>query len=144
MKRYIVLIIFFWLILSFYFITIFAVSAVHAGDWTKQDIALEGLWQVTNVIDTATTLNLVRRYDEGFYERHPLWADAHPSRNRVITGFATNALLHVALVNILPDEIPLWNTSWSIKPKRIFQSITIGVSTGCVENNFAIGLKGTF
>ena len=99
--------------------------------WNKREVILEATWQAIHVLDWGTTLDLQRQPDR-YYEINPLLG-RHPSRDAVNAYMAGGAIFHLGVTHILPPSCrPYW------------QGITIGISSVCVINNFAVGLRVRF
>lgn len=110
-------------------------------NWNTEEIVLESTWQVLHILDWGTTLNIVDRQNEGYYELNPILGE-HPSRSKVNLYMFAGAVLHPIIVHYLPRDLEILGIN--LKPKRSFQGISIGMSGGCVINNFSIGLKWEF
>jgi protein tyrosine phosphatase len=97
--------------------------------WTWEDTALEGTLYILSWMDMAQTLQMSRRYDEGYYEMNPLLGK-HPSRAKIIGANVVGLSLHTYIATQMP------------KPHRtIWQGFWIGVEGDCVNHNLKAGLK---
>ncbi len=102
----------------------------HA-EWNKGDTAREVAWQGIHVIDWGQTLEIAR-HPEKYHELNPILG-RHPSVGRVNVYMGLSALGHLGMSYILPKKARLY-----------WQYISIGVSAGCVVNNYKIGLGVKF
>jgi hypothetical protein len=84
---------------------------------------LEGVFQLLNIADAATTIDLLHR---GYQERNPLLGK-HPSDGAVIGQTVAIALLHAAGTSFLQDHAPGAVKLWEIS--------TITVKASCVGWN---------
>jgi hypothetical protein len=112
----------------------------RADDWTRSEIAGEILWQALHLIDWGHTRYIADNPDE-YYEINPILGD-HPDKRRVDTYMAVSALLHPVITGILPKETEI--LGFKIKPRAIWQSISIGISAGLVMHNASIGIQIEF
>ena len=121
------------IILVFFAILLCVFGDAHAADrWDKQDVELEVTWEVLHAVDWGTTLDITRRYDEGYYESNPILG-RHPSAGTVNVYMGAWALLHPVITHYLPGKYrPYW------------QLITIGVSGGAAASNINLGLNVKF
>jgi hypothetical protein len=115
-------------------------SVSHAGDaMTRQEWTLEGLYQVGNLMDLGTTLDIQNH--SGYYERNPLMGD-YPSNSQVYLSMLLGAVLHPLMTSILPEH---WVVGgYDLKPRYNWQRMSIGLKWGCVTNNFQVGLSMRF
>jgi hypothetical protein len=129
---------------KFIFIMVFIFSfpfISYSGEkWSKTDIALETTWQVINIMDWRQTVQIANN-PEQYNENNPILG-IHPSEQYVNTYFLIGAILHPIVTEMLPVKYRLWGVD--VKPKTIWQSISIGMSGACVVNNFSIGLSVNF
>jgi hypothetical protein len=121
-------------------------SCRAADNWTTLDTKLEITWQVTNLLDLGTSLNISNRpdkYHEAFIAA--LFISKHPSREQTYIYFGVGAGAHYVVSRLLPTSGHfLWVPNWRWNPRRSWQFVTIGASGGCVVNNFSIGLTLDF
>ena len=103
----------------------------HASDWSKEDTAREAVWISLHTIDWGQTLEIARHPKE-FYELNPVLGK-HPSVGNVNLYMGAAAIIHPAVSYILPKK-------W----RKVWQYISIGVSSTCVINNFHVGLGVKF
>lgn len=113
---------------------------VASDEWTKQDYILEGTWLGIHALDWGTTLDITAS-NEKYKELNPIFGN-HPNRDMVNLLMATGTVAHIFITDFLPRKYNLWG--WEMRPRELWQSITIGMSGGCVINNFAIGLRRNF
>lgn len=112
--------------------TDFELTVAEAADpWSKQDIALEGVYLVFKALDLGQTLDIAAQPDR-YHEINPI-IGPHPSSDRVYAYFITTSLLHIGITHFLPSKYRPW-----------FQGVTIGLSAGCVVHNYSIGLRVRF
>ena len=107
------------------------VSASAFDPWSREDVALETVWQLLHLADWGQTLDLAAQPNK-YYEYNPILG-SHPSRSQVNLYMAASALLHLGVTHVLPSRCRPW-----------FQHVSIGVSGTCVVNNFAVGLSIKF
>jgi hypothetical protein len=113
-------------------LSVFRPFPVLAADpWSKQDIALEGIYLALKTIDMGQTLDIAAQPDK-YYEVNPVLG-RHPSKSAVYAYFLTTSLLHIGITNVLPTKYRPW-----------FQGVTIGLSGACVIHNYSIGLRVNF
>jgi hypothetical protein len=115
-----------------FFILFLMVSPALAADpWSKQDIALEGVYLALKTIDMGQTLDIAGQPDK-YYEVNPVLG-RQPSQSAVYAYFLTTSLLHIGVTHVLPAKYRPW-----------FQGVTIGLSGACVIHNYSIGLQVRF
>jgi hypothetical protein len=114
-------------ILAFVLFFGFARPARAADPWSKQDIALETLWEGIHLMDWSQTRQIATQPDR-YFERNPILGQ-HPSKQYVNVYMLSGAVLHPVVTNFLPK-----------KYRPYFQGISIAMSGTCVVNNFSIGL----
>ena len=109
-------------------------SFVHAFE--RQDIeATTGALLIVG--DWATTRNMSKRYNEGYYETGVLLNTVYgrrPSTNQVDLFFALRLLTHYAI----------YKSDLSPDTKSIYYYLTIGDHGYAFGNNLSIGLKVRF
>lgn len=98
-----------------------------ADPWSKQDIALEGVYLVLHLIDWGQTRQIAND-PEHYHEMNPI-IGKHPSTGRVDVYMATSALLHLGVTHFLPKEC-----------RPYFQGVTLAMQGTVVMHNFSIGL----
>lgn len=106
------------------------VSAPAVAQWDAASTQREVLWQIINVLDLGTTLDIENHPE--LYETNPIFGK-HPSRERVYALMVVGAVVHYAV-------------SKALKPKyrRYWQHFTIATSAAYVSNNFSLGLRLRF
>jgi len=109
--------------------------------WTTTDYALEGTWMALHILDWGTTLDITNHPDK-YREMNPIMG-SHPSRQTVNLYMGASALLHPVVSHYLPKKVTLFG-EYEIPLRTTFQAISIGVTGGCVINNFSIGLNLAF
>jgi hypothetical protein len=99
--------------------------------WTGEEKAWLGTAAAFTVTDWATTRDLTRRYNEGYYETNPILGK-HPSTDRVDLHFISFGLAGYFLADYL-DE---WRLPW----------LRIWTTTGIyyTNRNLNLGLKIKF
>ena len=99
--------------------------------WTGEEKAWLGTAVAFTVTDWATTRDLSRRYNEGYYETNPILGK-HPSTDRVDLHFISAGLMGYFLADYL-DE---WRLPW----------LRIWTTTGIyyTNRNLNLGLKIKF
>jgi hypothetical protein len=132
---------------------ILSASPVYAFDirfsgfgekWDKTEKGLGITWQVIHILDWGTTLNIASNPDK-YYELNP-GIGTHPSRARVNLYMASSAILQPIVTHYIPKTtyLEIFGETYKIPTRKAFQSVSIGVSSACVINNFSIGLKLDF
>ena len=117
-------------------------SPAHAFDsWNTEEKIAQGVAIGLTIVDWGQTLYIADNPDR-FYEKQNFMLAKHQSRSSVNLYFATNIILKTAFVHILPRDYNLWG--WNIKPRRIAQSVQIGVSGLNTYRNNQIGIKVGF
>lgn len=109
-------------------------SFAHAFE-TKDAEMLAGAIIIAG--DWATTRDMSKRYNEGFYEKGLVLSSIygkHPSSSQVDLYFAARLLVHYAV----------HKSSLSDDTKRIYYYITIADHGSALKNNLSIGLKVRF
>jgi hypothetical protein len=99
--------------------------------WTGEEKAWLGTAVVFTVTDWATTRNLSRRYNEGYYENNPILGK-HPSTGRVDLYFVSAGLLGYAIADNLNQNRKLFLQGWT------------AVGIFYTNRNLGIGLKMKF
>lgn len=108
------------------------VAPAHAADpWSRQDIALQGVYLVVKALDLGQTLNIVSRPEE-YHEINPILG-RHPSKSAVYAYFLTTTMIHIGITHFLPARCRPW-----------FQGISIAIQGGVVMHNHSIGLRVRF
>jgi len=113
-------------------ILLFPLSSNAADKWTKTEIGLQVLSTGLQIIDWGTTLDIVDREDEGYYELNPLLGK-HPSKGAVNTYFAISVASNILLSHFLSNDGRKW-----------WLSGRIIISGYLINNNYGIGLKVNF
>ena len=108
--------------------------------WNQEEVLLEGMIAGLHIADWIQTLKLSRNLGE-YYERNPV-IGKHPSKGRVNTCMGLFLAGKIIVPHYLPRDYNLWG--WKIKPRKIFQYVTIGVSGYNVGRNYSIGLRFGF
>ena len=98
--------------------------------WSKQDIALEAAYMLVTAADLNQTLQI--KDHPGMIETNPLMGE-HPTDGRIYSHFATCAVLHVLVVDLLPS-----------KYRGMFQMLGIGFESSVVYHNNQLGLSIKF
>lgn len=125
----------------FLLLFLFSPLIANAGEkWSNSDIALESTWQILHILDWRQTIQIARNPDR-YWERNPLLGE-HPSEQKVNLYFLVGAVLHPIVTEVLPNKYNLWGIK--LRPRIIWESVSIGMSGGCVLNNFSIGLGVKF
>lgn len=110
--------------------------AEAADPWTDGDLGREIFWQGLHLIDWGQTVKIAR-HPEDYYESNP-FLGRHPEERRVHQWMISGAALHPIVTHILPRKVSVWG--YKIPLREPWQYVTIGMSLGCVVNNFSIGL----
>ncbi len=124
--------------------------SVAADKWTKQNIIMEGMYQLLHFIDWSQTRYIAKspsssrriidfvdwekkkyvfKYPKPFSEMNPV-IGRHPSVSRVDQYFLITTFLHLAISHYLPEN---YRVAW--------QGMTIFVSGGMVGHNYSVGIK---
>ena len=112
----------------------FSTSTVSAAwqDWSQE----QQRWYVASNIDLladwATTRDLSRRYDEGYYERNVLLG-RRPSTSTVDLYFVTGLIAHYFITDWVRDS-----------NRTMYLKIVTAVEAGAAANNISIGLRLRF
>jgi len=102
------------------------------GDkWTTQDKVLEAIWLGLHTFDYLQTSYIITHPDR-YWEVNPLLG-RHPSHTEVTAYFIIGSLLHIWIVDAVPQE-----------HRKFLQGLAIVVSGTCVFHNFSIGIKMDF
>jgi len=122
---------------------LFSTPAI-ADEWSKLDISREVVWQTVHYMDWMQTRQIARHPEE-YHEENPILGK-HPSVSEVNQYMVASAIGHVIVANYIPDVIRGIGLpeSWASSSRMVFQYVTIGMSGGCVANNFNIGLRVSF
>jgi hypothetical protein len=99
--------------------------------WSKRDYALQATWTVLHVVDWGQTLDIAKNSDR-FHELN-LFIGRHPSVGRVNLLMGLGAVINPTIVHVLPSK-------W----RPYFQGLYLGMTTGCVVNNYNVGLRVNF
>lgn len=117
-----------------------AVNAEAAGDWTKEDVALEAVYATLHVADWAQT-RYIAAHPERYWERNPILG-RHPSDSEVNLYFGATLLAHAAVTHLLPTEASAFGATWN--PRRVWQGVTIGAQAAVVGWNISLGIGMKF
>ncbi|MEK6748520.1 MAG: hypothetical protein AABY83_04860 [Pseudomonadota bacterium] len=101
--------------------------------WTGSDSAFEAAYLLTHVADWGQTRDIAVRCESGRYFETNLVMGRCPNIASVNTYFVSTALLHMGASYLLPAPY-----------RRIFQTGTIGMQIGYINNNANIGLNLRF
>ena len=104
------------------------VSCAGRKPLTKSQWVGEAAWQAIHVLDWGQTLSIADNPDE-YHELNPL-IGRHPSRGKVNTYMLASALIHPLITYAIPTEY-----------RWYWLGGTLTLSSACVINNKAIGLK---
>ncbi len=107
--------------------------------WTKSEIAKEAMWGGLQLMDYRQTMQTARNPDR-FRELNPFLGE-HPSQGEVSAWFMGWAFWHPVITDALPREKTILGSR--IKPRDLWQNLSLAVSGACVINNFSVGLSGT-
>jgi hypothetical protein len=99
--------------------------------WTGEEKAWLGTAAAFTVTDWATTRNLSRRYNEGYYENNPILGK-NPSTDRVDLYFVSAGLLGYVIADNLDQNRKLFLQGWT------------AVEILYTNKNLNIGLKMKF
>jgi hypothetical protein len=99
--------------------------------WTGEEKAWLGTAAAATVADWATTRDLTRRYNEGYYENNPVLGK-NPSTGRVDLYFVSAGLLGYAIADNLDQNRKLFLQGWT------------AVEILYTNRNLNIGLKMKF
>jgi hypothetical protein len=99
--------------------------------WTSEEKAWLGTAAAFTVTDWATTRDLSRRYNEGYYENNPILGK-HPSTGRVDLYFVTAGAIGYLIADNLDQNRTTFLQMWT------------GVSLFYTNRNLNIGLKMKF
>ena len=114
-------------VITIILVTCFLFGCAGNRTWTKQDTAREVTWEILHVVDWQQTRYIANhRYE--YHELNPILG-SHPSERAVNIYMGVSAIAHPIISYALPDPYRKW-----------FQYLSIGVTSGCVINNIAIGI----
>ena len=122
-------------------LTIILITASHSlafDKWNTEEKIAQGVAIGLTIIDWGQTL-YIADHPEQFYEKQNFLMSKHPSRSSVNLYFGLSVIGKTALVHILPRDYNLWG--WNIKPRRIAQSVYIGISGANVYRNYTLDIK---
>lgn len=102
-----------------------------ASNWSKADTNRQIVVTGLHLIDWAQTRQIASEPDK-YYEINPIMGK-HPSKTTVDLYMATSLGGQYLVSNLLKPEY-----------RKFWQYMWIGVKTGCVANNFNLGLTGKF
>ena len=114
--------------------TLLLISTATLADnraWTTEEKAWLGTAVAFTVTDWATTRDLSRRYNEGYYENNPMLGK-HPSTGRVDLYFLTAGFVGYTIADNLDQN------------RKTFLQMWTGVSIFYTNRNLNIGLKMKF
>ena len=100
-------------------------------EWSKRDYILQATWTVLHIVDWGQTLDIAKNPQQ-YHENNPILG-GHPSVGRVNSYMAAGLIINPLIVHVLPSK-------W----RPYFQGLSIGVTTGCVVNNYRVGLHVNF
>ncbi len=118
-------------ILGIILATVLTAVPAQAREWTQEERAWGATLAAVTLADWATTRNLSRRYNEGYYERNPVLG-RHPSTDRVDLHFALGG----AITYFVADSLDQYR-------KPFLMGFT-AIELIMVNNNLNIGLKMRF
>lgn len=108
-----------------------------AENWNRNDTE----WQVASIVlgvaDWLQTRYISKHPDE-YREMNKVLGD-HPSLDKVDLYFASVIVAYTIIAAALPPEAEVFD--YKINPRRICQSVWIGVEGVTVVRNIAIGIK---
>jgi len=107
-------------------------SALAWDSWTPEQRRWYMASNVLLVADWATTRDITRRYDQGYYERNPILG-RQPTKNQVDLYFFSALIGHYFLTDYLKNE-----------NRTIYLQIVTTVEGAVVANNLRIGLRLRF
>lgn len=123
-------------------LALFITVPVQAFDkWNTEEKIAQGVATILTAVDWGQTLYISDNPDR-FYEKQNFLLGKHPSRGSVNLYFGLSMIAKTALVHVLPRDYKLWGMD--IKPRRIAQSVYIGVSGYNTYRNYTIGIKVGF
>ena len=99
--------------------------------WTSEEKAWLGTAAAFTVTDWATTRNLSRRYNEGYYENNPILGK-YPSTGRVDLYFISAGLIGYTIADNLDQNRKMFLQAWT------------AVGIFYTNRNLGIGLKMKF
>jgi len=109
---------------------LFAVIGCASRDpWTRKDTYRHAAMTGLMIIDWRQTRQIADNSDK-YYEANPVLGE-YPNKNEIDLYFASSWILKTGVAYYLPA-----------KYRSYWQYICIGISTGCVVNNYSIGLQG--
>ena len=101
-------------------------------DWDQTTRTMFVASSIAITADWATTRNMTRRYDEGYYELNPILG-THPSRTEVDAYMIGMLVSNYFITDWLPQEYRIFYLGW--------RTITHG---SAAQNNMSIGLRLQF
>lgn len=108
-------------------------DAHAAGGWQDHNTALEVGYQVANVLDMFTTMDI--KNHDNITEQGPAkrFLGENPERLETAVYFAASGALHYAISRALP---PGYREGW--------QAVSLVIEGGYAVNNMKLGLKWTW
>jgi len=100
-------------------------------EWSKRDYTLQATWTVLHIVDWGQTLDIAKNSDK-FHENNPFIGE-RPSVSKVNLYMGSSTIINPLITHVLPSK-------W----RPYFQGLSIGVTTGCVVNNYRLGLNINF
>ena len=131
------------LIAAMFIIPVRCSQATESGDEYRW-VATEAAWQILNYADWMQTRQIARDPDR-YREHNPILGD-HPSLEAVNVYMVVGSAAHLAASYYIPEVMQAAGApdSWVKNSRAVFQYVTIGLTAGCVANNYAIGLRVSF
>lgn len=121
------------LIISLVLILILPFTSLAADEWDKEDFALISTFITATIIDWGQTRDIVKRYDENYYEKTNIFLGKHPSINQVDTYMPLAIISITTIAHFLSKDLR----------KKILYGISF-LEFGTIYNNHKIGLKINF
>ena len=100
-------------------------------EWSKRDYTLQATWTVLHIVDWGQTLDIAKNPDN-FHENNPFIGE-HPSVRKVNLLMGSSTIINPLITHVLPSR-------W----RPYFQGLSLAVTTGCVVNNYKLGLHINF
>ena len=109
---------------------------VTQKSWTKEDTARQVAFTAVTCMDWLQTKEIAR--NPNYYETNK-YLGKYPSQDRVNTYFATGIAAHAAISRLLPARVEV--LGWEVRPRSVWQYLSIGYEAGFVHHNMNIGIK---
>ncbi|KKN04246.1 hypothetical protein LCGC14_1099370 [marine sediment metagenome] len=113
---------------------------VQAEAWSRADTIFQLAYTTLHVVDWGQTRYVTKNYNR-FHETNIVLGES-PSIGQVNTYFLTTLIGHGIVSYFLPDKVVVFDLKFN--PRRIWQTVSIGIEIKHVVNNFSVGVKMSF